>query len=180
MQPDNNLILKRIKDGDIRAFEVLFRQYYEALCRYGVRFVGSIEESEEIVQELFYRIWKNRENIEISFSVKAYLFGAVKNNALQHLEHEQVKQNYFDQELKKQEQPGYLGPDEELEIKELNKQLDLALGRLSDRQREIFSMSRFEGLKYTEIAGKLGLSVKTIEAEITKSLKELRKIRMTT
>ncbi len=175
--PENNLILKEIKHGDIKAFETLFKRYYEALCRYGLTYVQTIEEAEEIVQDLFYRIWKNREQLEISFSVKAYLYGAVRNNALQYLEHLQVKQNY-NEHFTKVDKSDLLSPDEELEYKELNEKLDNILNELPERQRDIFVLSRFEGLKYSEIAEKFGLSVKTIEAEMTKALKELRKLKI--
>ncbi len=170
-----DLMLKKIKVGDIKAFETLFKQYYEALCRYGMTYVGTIEEAEEIVQELFYKVWKNREQIEVSFSLKAYLYGAVRNNALQYLEHLQVKQNYAEL-FSKMDKVGIFSPEDELEYKELNEKIDTALKELPERRREIFILSRFEGLKYSEIAQKFNLSVKTIEAEMTKALKELRKL----
>ncbi|MDR1369822.1 MAG: RNA polymerase sigma-70 factor [Dysgonamonadaceae bacterium] len=174
--PENNLILRKIRVGDIKAFEALFREYYEALCRYGLTFVDTTDEAEEIVQELFYKIWKNREHLEISFSLKAYLYGAVRNNALQYLEHLQVRQNYAEH-FAKQDKTGILSPDEELEYKELNEKIDSLLNELPERRREIFILSRFEGLKYSEIAERFDLSIKTIEAEMTKAFKELRKLK---
>ncbi len=175
--PVKDPILKKIKVGDINTFESLFKQYYEALCRYGLTYVDTIEEAEEIVQELFYKIWKNKEQIEISFSLKAYLYGAVRNNALQYLEHLQVRQNYAEH-FTKLDRTDIFSPEEEFEYKELNEKIDAVLNELPERRREIFVLSRFEGLKYSEIAEKLNLSVKTIEAEMTKAFKELRKLKI--
>ncbi|GHV20477.1 DNA-directed RNA polymerase sigma-70 factor [Bacteroidia bacterium] len=174
---EDNLILKRIRSGEIKAFETLFKRYYEGLCRYGLTYVGTIEEAEEIVQELFYKMWKGRENLEITFSVKAYLYGAVRNNSLQYLEHLHIKQNYKESVIKS-DKTNLPSPEEELEYKELNERIDRVLYDLPERRREIFTMSRFEGLKYSEIAEKLNLSTKTIEAEMTKALKELRKLKI--
>lgn len=172
--PEDYLLSKKIRKGDIKVFEMLFKHYYEALCRYSMAYVGAVEEAEEIVQELFYRIWKNREDFEISFSIKAYLYGAVRNNSLQYLEHQQVKQNYKEQIIMS-DNSKYISLEEELEYKELIERIDKALNKLPKRQQEIFVMSKYNGLKHKEIAEKLNLSVKTIEAEMTKTLKELRK-----
>ena len=171
---DDVLIFGKIKNGDIHSFEILFRRYYERLCRYGYGVVGTWEDAEEIVQELFYKIWKERETLRIAFSVKSYLYGAVRNNSLQYLEHLAVRQNYREQELDKHHEIRIQTPEEQLEYKELERQLEDVLNRLSERQRQIFTMSRFEGKKYTEIAGALSLSVKTIEAEMSKALRVLK------
>ena len=171
---DDVLIFGKIKNGDIHAFEILFRRYYERLCQYSYGFVGTWEDAEEIVQELFYKIWKERENYRIAFSVKSYLYGAVRNNSLQYLEHLAIRQNYRERELNRQNELKIQTPEEELEYKDLEKQLEDVLNRLPKRQRQIFTMNRFEGKKYAEIAEILSLSVKTIEAEMSKALRILK------
>jgi len=167
------LIFKKIKDGNIEAFETLFRSYYEPLCRYACQWVENMETAEEIVQELFYILWKERENLQIFTSVNGYLYRSIKNKSLQHLEKAKVRENYRNR---------YDGntvietftPQEELEYKELEQQMEEALHLLPERRQKIFHMNRMEGKKYNEIAQELHISVKTVEAEISKALRELR------
>ena len=168
------LTFKKIKDGNIRAFETLFRTYYQSLCRYAYRWVESRETAEEIVQDLFYVLWKERENLQIFTSVNGYLYRSVKNKSLQYLEQEKVRNNYREM-YADQAVLETSTPQEELEYKELEQQIQEALHRLPERRQMIFQMHRMEGKKYNEIALELQISVKTVEAEISKTLRELRK-----
>ena len=169
----NLLIFNKIKDGNIQAFETLFRTYYEPLCRYAYQLVGNMETAEEIVQDLFYVLWKERENLQIFTSVNGYLYRSVKNKSLQHLEQKKVRDDY-----RKMYAENVViktpTPQEELEYKELERQIQEALHYLPERRRMIFYMHRMEGKKYNEIAQELQLSVKTVEAEISKALRALR------
>ena len=149
-------VLKKIKEGDIKAFESIFRLYYTPLCLYATSITGEQEVAEEIVQDLFYVFWKERESLPILRSIKNYLYGATRNRSLQYLE-----QSYT--------------PQDQLEYKELQSLVNRALGKLPERRLRIFRMHRFEGMKYAEIASSLSLSIKTVEAEMTKALQTLRK-----
>jgi DNA-directed RNA polymerase specialized sigma24 family protein len=91
---DELLILKKIKGGDIKAFEELFRRYYFPLCCYAAGITGQMEVAEEIVEELFYVLWKERERLQIFQSVKSYLYRATRNQSLQYCEHEEVRNRY--------------------------------------------------------------------------------------
>jgi len=171
--PIDLLIFKKIKDGDIGAFETLFRSYYEPLCRYAYQFVENLETAEEIVQDLFYVIWKERNNLQIFTSVNGYLYRSVKNKSLQHIEKLTVRDKYqkmYDDNSVVET----FTPLEELEYKELEQQIENVLCRLPGRRQKIFRMNRMEGKKYNEIAQELNISVKTVEAEISKALRELR------
>lgn len=170
------LILKKIKEGDIKAFESIFKLYYSPLCLYATSITGQEEVAEEIVQELFYIFWKEKESLPILRSIKNYLYGAVRNRSLQYLEHRQVRQRY-QQTVMAEESPETESdtPQDQLEYKELKNLINRALGKLPERRLRIFQMHRFEGKKYTEIAIQLSLSVKTVEAEMTKALYTLRK-----
>ncbi len=168
------LIFQKIKNGDIRAFESLFRQYYEPLCHYSCKWLNNMDAAEETVQELFYKLWKDREQIHIQLSIKSYLYGAVRNNSLLQLEHLRIR-NHYQQHAEKQVQEALPNPQENLELKELENYLGSALQDLPERQRNIFCMNRYEGKTYTEIAASLSLSVKTVEAEMSKALKFLKK-----
>ena len=174
----NDLILyAKVRDGDIRAYETLFRRYYEPLCMYGNKITSDIDVAEEIVQEIFYKIWKDRASLRIIISVKSYLYGAVRNHALQFLEHLKVREQFY-RKMTANGQPEsapHDSPQEILEYKELEQRLNVVLESMPQRRRDIFRMSRFEGMKYEQIAHEMSLSVKTIEAEMSKALQILRK-----
>ena len=170
---NSQLVFKKIKEGNIQAFETLFRDYYEPLCRYAYSLVEDMNTAEEIVQGLFYTLWKERQNLQIFTSVNGYLYRSVKNKSLQFLEHKRVRENY---------QKIYIEntnfktstPQEELEYKELEQQIKETLVHLPERRQKIFLMHRMERKKYNEIAQELQISVKTVEAEMSKALRELR------
>ena len=169
----NLLIFKKIKDGDIRAFETLFRSSYEPLCRYACQMIEDMDIAEEIVQDLFYILWKERQNIQIFSSVNGYLYRSVKNKSLQYLEQQRVRDDYRKMQLENADIES-VTPQEELEYKELEQHIRETLYRLPDRRQKIFHMNRMEGKKYSEIAEELQISVKTVEAEMSKTLRELR------
>jgi RNA polymerase sigma-70 factor (ECF subfamily) len=167
-------IIKRIKEGDIATFETLFKSVYTPLLLYSAGITGRRDVSEEIIQDLFYYIWKERESLQIMHSLKGYLYRSVRNRSLQYLEHEKVDERFKG----RNEVWGYDSrPDgqEMLELRELEEILKKSMTKMPRRRVEIFRMHRFENKKYTEIAEALSLSVKTIEAEITKALKTIRK-----
>lgn len=168
-------ILKKIKEGDIKAFEQLFRAYHAPLCLYAISITGRKEVAEEIIQELFYTLWKEKERLNILRSIKSYLYGAVRNQSLQYCEYNLVRERYNEKVLSRAKDSPAVTPHEELEYSELKGIIDRTLARLPDRRRQIFAMHRMEGLKYKEIADRLSLSVKTIEAEMTKTYQLLRK-----
>ncbi|MBE6276624.1 MAG: RNA polymerase sigma-70 factor [Bacteroides sp.] len=168
------LLVTQIKKGDIKAFEQLFRRYYAPLCWYATSIVGNRETAEEIVEELFYTIWKEKEKLNIFRSVKSYLYASAWNGCLQHR-----RQKLKDEELQRkmsQDTPAYTSsPEDEAEFEELQKVIDDCLARMSAQRRNIFLMHRNEGLKYAEIATRLSISVKTVEANMSKALAALRK-----
>jgi RNA polymerase sigma-70 factor, ECF subfamily len=166
-------IRRKTGNDDIAVFEMLFRKYYSDLVNYSARFTGDFDASEEIVQDFFYNFWKNRKTINIRLSVKAYLYRSIKNNTLNFLDALNVRRKYADRVLNmSKDQSGY--EDKEMEFSELNELVKNTLDELPERCRIIFRMSRFDGLKYEEIAKELSVSVKTVEANIGKALKLLR------
>ncbi|WP_165020208.1 RNA polymerase sigma-70 factor [Dysgonomonas sp. ZJ279] len=167
-------IFKKIKDGDIKTFEYVFRQYYSPLYIYSFSIVGKKEAAEEIVQELFYTLWKERENIQILRSLKSYLYGAVRNQSLQYYEHQNVQSRYRETVLSRKDDIEESSPLDELEYKELQDLINKTLKKLPARRLRIFQMHRMEGRKYKEIAEILSVSVKTVEAEMTKTYQVLR------
>ncbi|RLD67693.1 MAG: RNA polymerase sigma-70 factor [Bacteroidetes bacterium] len=167
-------IVNRIKRGNILAFEKVFRELYSPLCGYANKMINDQDKAEEIVQEVFYIIWKNKERLTIRVSLKSYLYKSVQNSCLQIGQHQLVKDKYR-QFVINRDNDKQQSPETVLEVKEINKAIDQTLDALPERCKEIFYMNRFEGLKYREIAEKLSVSQKTVEANISKALKHLRK-----
>lgn len=167
-------ILTKIKEGDIKAYEELFRRYYAPLCWYAAGITGQMEVAEEIVEELFYVLWKDREHLPVFQSVKSYLYRAVRNESIQYCEHQEVRDRYRELVLSV-EASQVSDPQAQMEYDELQELIRHTLEKLPSRRLQIFKMHRMEGKKYIEIALALSLSVKTIEAEMTKALRTLRK-----
>jgi RNA polymerase sigma-70 factor (ECF subfamily) len=167
-------IIGRIRQGDKKQFESLFRSSYVSLVRYARTLVKDHDNAEEIVQDLFYRIWKDREKINIESSLNGYLFRSVHNRCLHFIEHNRIVEKHAEEmSFKQSETPE--NPSDILNYKELQAKIARILEKLPERCGKIFYMNRFEGLKYTEIAERLSVSVKTVEANMGRALKEFRK-----
>lgn len=161
------------KEYDDQAFEVLFKTHYKALHAYALAILKDEDLAEEIVQSMFLKFWEKRELLNIQSSPKAYLYKCVYNDSLNHLKHEKIK--YKHQEYSQQTMNIYQEPaSAKVELSELERQLRKALNELPEQCRTIFQMSRFEELKYREIADQLGLSIKTVENQMGKALRVLR------
>lgn len=169
------LLLAKIKEGDVKAFEKLFRSYHTPLCLYAASITGSMEVAEEIVQDLFYYFWKKRQVLPTFGSVKGYLYRAVRNESIQYREHLNVREQYKEIILNKNTEISLADPQGNMEYKELEELINGTLRKLPERRLKIFCMHRFQGMKYTEIASALSVSVKTVEAEMSKALQVLRK-----
>ncbi|MDR2679245.1 MAG: RNA polymerase sigma-70 factor [Tannerella sp.] len=168
------VIFGKIKEGDIKTFEKVFRRYYAPLCLYASGITGRKDISEEVVQDVFYNIWKDRETVRILHSVKNYLYGAVRNRSLRYLESLSVREHYLKNLPDDDCIASEPSPQEELEYKELETLVNKTLNQLPERRMQIFKMHRLDGKKYKEIAESLSISVKTVEAEMTKVYKTLR------
>ncbi len=167
-------IIRRIRKGDAGQFESLFRSSYVSLVRYAKTLIRDHDTAEEIVQDLFYRLWKDKENLIIESSLNGYLYRAVHNRCLHYIDHVRVVEKY-EKKMTVIPQESAEIPSDILSYKELQAKIAGIIERLPERCGKIFCMSRFEGLKYSEIAEKLSVSVKTVEANMGRALKEFRK-----
>jgi len=167
-------IIRRIRQGDKVQFESLFRSSYVSLVKYAKTLVKDHDTAEEIVQDLFFRLWQDKEKIKIESSLNGYLFRAVHNRCLHWMDHNRVVGKYA-HEMTYLQTENAENPSDIILLKELQSKITGILERLPERCGRIFCMSRFEGLKYTEIAERLSVSVKTVEANMGKALKEFRK-----
>lgn len=159
----------------MKAFEEVFRLYYSPLCLYAASITGQMEVGEEIVEELFYVFWRDREKLHVFRTIRSYLYGAVRNQSLQYLEHMEVRKRHQEAVLSCPMHTSSSNPQELIEYYELQALINKTLDQLPQLRRRIFCMHRMEGKKYATIAFLLNISVKTVEAEISKALRGLRK-----
>ncbi|KAA2238649.1 RNA polymerase sigma-70 factor [Chitinophaga agrisoli] len=159
-------------DGTIM-LEKAFKTYFKALHAYACTIVKDDALAEDIVQQMFFKLWEKKERITVNQSLAAYLYRAVYHDSLNHLKHAKVKQAY--QQHAVYHQSGHTSKTaDKLLLGELEQQLYLAMNELPEQCRTIFQMSRFEMLKYQEIADRLGIAVKTVENQVGKALRILR------
>lgn len=164
-------LVEEIVSGSKPAFDKLFLSYYSRLCAFAATIVKRDELAEEAVSEVFFNIWKSRETLEIHTSVKAYLFTSVRNQALAVMKREANDVIYSEQDDMRidDEDPQLL-----VEFNELTASVDQAITTLPPKCKQIFILSRFEGLKYKQIAELLNVSEKTVENQLVKALVVLR------
>jgi len=161
-------LIKAIRHDDKAAFKALCRIYYDPLYRFLWRKTRDEETAKDLVQELFLNVWKNRANLDEAQSSKAYLYRAANNIAINHLKKKAVRQAYT---LDSPAAERMAGTDEKQDFQEYAEEV---LHDLPEEQRLVFTMNKFEGLKYHEIAEMLNVSVKTVENRMSKALKALR------
>ncbi len=155
-------------------FEVIFKEHYANLCSYAYSFMQEQEASEEVVQETFFKLWTNRNTLNIDTSVKAYLYRAVRNASLNVIKHIGIREEYkrYNQEdINLNEQQD----SDMADMGELEVVVRRAIEMLPEQRKKVFIMSRYQGLKYREIADSLNISVKTVEGQMSKALIFLRK-----
>jgi RNA polymerase sigma-70 factor, ECF subfamily len=149
-----------------QAFEEIFRTYYQGLYAYAFTILRDEAMAGELVQEVFFKVWMKKDRLDIRSSIKAYLYRAIYNGCMDQLKHK----NY----LPMPDAASDEAADRKIAGEELQKGLQKALNALPEQCRTIFQLSRFEGLRYQDIARHLGLSVKTVEAQMGKALRRLR------
>ncbi|HSI76847.1 MAG TPA: RNA polymerase sigma-70 factor [Lunatimonas sp.] len=161
---------------DEPTFEQVFKEHYGALHAYANVILKDSTGAEEVVQTVFLKLWEKRSGLRITTSLKAYLYKAVYHYSLNHIKHQKVRQRHWEQTHYTMNQQ--LSADNsqimEGQEQELVKRIQQTLGALPEKCRMVFHLSRFEELKYNEIAERLGISVKTVEAHMSKALKTLR------
>lgn len=166
-----DILFHRISfQDDEKAFRALFYDYFAPLCVFAHRYVEEMDSCEDIVQEVFFRVWKNRKELFIETSARNFLVTSVRNACLDFLRKKDVEKRWMEDSLENEEAFCY----DLYTTVELERLLNEALDKLPELVASTFRMNRFEGKTYAEIAEAKQLSVKTIEAYMTKALKFLR------
>lgn len=167
----NNLVDK-MKAGDKASFDTLFRHYYSPLVRFCFRFVADEDVAAEIVQDFFVRIWTGRGKLKINTSFDSYLKSSVRNAAYTFINtqrsHNEAHLMIYTGESDETD------PSDKLQSDNLEKSYRQVLASMPEKRREVFLASRFDGMKYAEIAQKLNISQKTVETHMSAAIKQLR------
>jgi RNA polymerase sigma-70 factor (ECF subfamily) len=155
-------------------FEQVFKTHFKSLHAYACTITRDPVAGEEIVQNIFVKLWEKREEIEIRGNVSVYLYRAVHNESLNHLKHLKVRAAYQTHTMRRHTLNDHEKASGKITLGELEQKLEAALRELPEQCRTIFQLSRYEDLKYREIADKLDLSIKTVENQMGKALRLLR------
>lgn len=160
-------------------FKSLFLEYYEALCYYACKYVNDTDVSQDLVQDVFFDLWKKRDTIDFAEPIKPYLYKATYNKSIDH-----IRQTRLRNEKLEEPEPGsfldfYINnmisnAEEELHLKDISREINNCIDNLPPQCKKIFNLSRQTGLKNKEIAEKLDISIKAVEKQISKALNEIR------
>lgn len=167
-------LLKKLKEGDSFAFEVLFYKYRNKVKGFAIKIVPAQVDPEEIVQEVFVKIWLKKEFIDPAKDFQSYLFSIAKHLVLDHLKSAVNRRLYFVDEQFHQDLQIEDGA-ENTHIEDAEDKLQKLIDEIPERRREIFCLSRFEGLSYKQIAERLNISENTVDSQIRNALAFLRK-----
>ncbi len=173
VQAVDQRVFERFRDGQPNAFEMIFNHYYRPLCAYAYTFLHDRDHAEEVVQSAFINLWEKRESIAIDTSFQSYLYRMIRNACLNVIKHEKVKQQHVSHEMKTGEFAQNTTAHTVL-AQELETKIHQAMRTLPEQCRLVFQLSRFEELKYHEIAAQLDISVKTVENHMGKALRMMR------
>jgi len=168
------LLIEGLKRRDKVVFDYIFNNFYSSLCAFSMQYLKYRNEVEDLVQNFFVALWMEAPHIQFRSSLKSYLFASVKNRCLDHQKHQKIIEKYrtyilFSSESYDNQTEHYFAESE------LRQAIQKSLAKLSPRCREIFELSRFNGLSNQEISVQLGITKRTVELQISKSLKVLRR-----
>jgi RNA polymerase sigma-70 factor (ECF subfamily) len=173
-------VLENLRKGDSKAFESVFKFWYEPLVNFADEYISDLESARNIVQTIFMKLWEKHELVDPTSNLKSYLYMAARNACLSHIRHMKVENAYFQKALKNSEdlQLNYEALEElnidQIDFQKLETIIQETIDSLPERCREVFLMSRLHDMKNREIAEKLDITVKAVEANITRALTKLR------
>lgn len=168
------------KEGDEKTFECIFNTNYESITGFCVQFIVDNDKAKSIAQQAFIKLWLNRRKVDQINGIRAFLYTAARTECLNYLRHEKYKSNFIGSQIQQKENSLDLEilksfQFDKLEYIELEELVQEAISKLPEKCRFVFLQSRFHGKKNHEIAKELGVAVKSVESNITRALKALRK-----
>lgn len=166
-------VLLSLQDGDHKAFEMVFVAYFDKVKYFVERIIRSEDEAEELAQDIFVKLWVNRKAIDIQKSFSGFLFTMAHNASFNYLKHKDVQNNYLSTNDLSEEVDS---TEEMMYAKEIALLIEMTVNRMPAQRKNIFQLSRNEGLSNDEIASRLHISKKTVENQLSLALKELRKV----
>ena len=169
----------RIRQGDHAAFEALVRHYSDHLCAFVYNMTRDVEVTKELVQDLFLWVWRHRREWQVRGALTAYLYRSARNRAVSHLRHAGLERRWRDEMARAGDSPftqiERVCSDDRANAAELSAAVARAVESLPTRCREVFTLNRAHHLSYREIAETLGISVKTVEAQMARALVAMRR-----
>lgn len=174
MKEPDNILIQRIKNDDREAFREIYDRYKYRVFSFAGRYLNDKSDIEEIIQEVFVKLWKTRSRIKQDLPLYNYLFTITRNTIL-HKKQKQVNEKKYLEYLKTYYSISTLSTQNDIQFKETSEKVNSAINKLPAKRREIFLLNRNEGLTYREIADKLELSIKTVESHMRLALQDLRK-----
>ena len=174
IEAEDKVLIEGIKHGNTAVYDIVFTRFYSALVCHAVMNNVPDDDAEDLVQEVFFKLWLNREKLEIHTSLRNYLFVAVKNNCNDYFRHQKAEQNLHDkiQSQISTEEP--TNDDDRLVESELRELINTAINKLPEKCRRVFILYRFKNKKVSEIAEMENITPRTVETHIGKAYKMLR------
>ena len=171
----DNILAARIRQNDKAAFKSLYDRYSRKIYFFSLKHLNNTSEVEELVQSVFINVWENRGSLDPDNSIKSYLYKAAVNYIINYLRKKTIRARYIESELNKGEKSSDV-TYEHIFFQDLERSIDSIVGTLPSQQQKIFSLNRSEGLTHEEIARKLGISVRTVENQMYRSIRLIRTI----
>lgn len=174
-------LINSLKRGNQKSFELIFKTYFARLCIFAFSYTRQLETAEDIVKDFFINFWNNRQKLKITSSLSGYLFRSVHNACVNYLKRDKRRNNILSieelnrREIKINEPLSDDYPPGIIFVKELENQIFLEIEKLPDSCKEIFKLSRFDGLSNKEIANSLNISENTVKVQLYRALKNLKK-----
>jgi len=170
---DEKTLVKALKNGDRVAFEKIFRIYHKQLYSFCYSFLNQKEDAENITQDVFVKLWIKRASLDCEKSFSGFLFTMTKNMVLNHIRNT-IHQQIFVNQLLNNDLEDYYQTDKQVSLNEVKRTLNNLISQLPPKRKEIFLFSREKGLSHKEISKRLGVSVHTVESQMSKALKFIR------
>jgi RNA polymerase sigma-70 factor, ECF subfamily len=174
MELNDTHFIELLAKRDESAFEKVFKDNFKKLQSYAITIVGDENVAEEMVQNVFFKLWDKSEKINIQSSIAAYLYRAVYNESCNYLKHQKVRKGFLNYSKHAMSDISTEKASKKVLVTELEQRIKNALNDLPEQCRTVFQLSRFEELKYQQIADTLGISIKTVEAQMGKALRIMR------